>query len=61
MEEDKPKVNLKQHQRFKREIPWALIRKIVIVGVLGGMIYYLANNIPTEEVDIIDGVEVEVE
>ena len=36
---EKPKVNLKQHQRFRREVPWALIRKMVIVAVLIGLIY----------------------
>lgn len=50
----KPKINLKRHQRFHREVPWALIRKIVIVFILGGLIYYLANYLPLNPSD--DGV-----
>lgn len=46
LDEQKPKINLKKYQRFRREVPWALIRKIVIVAILGGLIYYLANRPP---------------
>ena len=59
-ENTKPKVNLKQHQRFTRQVPWGLIRKIVIVGILGGMVYYLANNLPSNQAPETDGFEVEV-
>lgn len=55
-----PKVDLKQHQRFQRQVPWALIRKIIIVAVLGGMIYYLAKNIPSNQAPETDSIEVEI-
>ncbi|MFK8036790.1 MAG: hypothetical protein AB8B74_00760 [Crocinitomicaceae bacterium] len=58
---DRPKINLKQHQRFRREVPWGLIRKIVIVSVLSGMIYYLVNNIPSNQISRSDGIEVEID
>jgi len=45
MENSEPSINLKQHQRFKRQIPWGLIRKLVIVGMMGGMFYYLMNGL----------------
>ena len=62
-EDHKSKLDLKQHQRFKREVPWGLIRKIVIVGVMGILVYYLIQNIentnkPTENQN---GFEVEIE
>ena len=56
---EKPKVNLKQHQRFRREVPWALIRKMVIVAVLIGLIYYLVNNLPSNQ--SIDNTDFEIE
>ena len=45
-EHQKPKINLKQHQRFKRVVPWALIRKTVVALAMAGLIYYLFQNLP---------------
>ncbi|MFK8045278.1 MAG: hypothetical protein AB8B72_07275 [Crocinitomicaceae bacterium] len=45
MENSGPKINLKQHQRFRRQFPWGLIRKLVIVATMIGLFYYLMNTI----------------
>ncbi|MDX1349415.1 MAG: hypothetical protein R3279_04170 [Putridiphycobacter sp.] len=59
-ETTKPKINLKRHQRFQRQVPWALIRKIVIVAVLGGLVYYLMENIPSKQKQAQGASEIEV-
>jgi len=58
---EKPKVNLKQHQRFRRQVPWALIRKLVIVVVLIGLFYYWMNSLPPSETNNSSEIEVSVE
>ncbi|MFD1553084.1 hypothetical protein DNU06_12200 [Putridiphycobacter roseus] len=58
---EKPKVNLKQHQRFRREVPWGLIRKLVIVAVLIGLTYYLIDNLPATQQVNAESFEIEIE
>lgn len=43
-EKDQSPFNLHRFQKHQREIPWALIRKIVVVTILGGLIYYMIND-----------------
>ncbi len=60
---EQPQINLKQHQRFKRVIPWSLIRKAVLALILGGLIYYLMNALPKNEPieNPETGIEIEIE
>jgi hypothetical protein len=60
VEKQKQDINLKKYQRFQRKVPWGLIRKIVIVAVLGSMIYYLMNNLPPKQKQAEGASEIEV-
>ncbi len=62
IDNQKPKINLKQHQRFKRQVPWGLIRKLVIVSILGGLMYYYIQNLNQNSANQqFDTIEVEIE
>ena len=60
--EDKPEIDLDRFRNHKRSIPWALIRKIVIVSVILGLLYFFKDlmqkkkDVPPET----DGIEVEI-
>ena len=58
---NRSRIDLKQHQRFKRVVPWALIRKVVMATVLGGLIYYLTSQLPQKQQDTPSGIEVEID
>ena len=44
-EEEKPSINLKRYQKYQREIPWGLIRKLILFGILFWLMYYGFSNL----------------
>lgn len=60
--EDKPEIDLNRFRSHKRRIPWVLIRKLVIVSVILGLLYFLKDLI--EEKKVVqpkpEGYEVEI-
>lgn len=62
---NKPEINLRQFKRFEKQMPWGLIRKIVLFGLLGYAVYYSMNSlernteIKLDNLDEIEGVEID--
>lgn len=56
------KIDIQRYRNHRRSVPWKLIRKIVIVGVILGLLFYLNStlkekkeSLPTEvELDLTD-------
>lgn len=60
-EENKYGLNIRRHKQHNRKIPWTLIRKIVIVLILIGLLYYLRSTLNDEtEIDL-EGVGIELD
>lgn len=48
--EDKPEIDLNRFRSHKRRIPWVLIRKLVIVSVILGLLFFLKDLIEDKKV-----------
>ena len=61
---DKPQIDLNKYRSHQRKIPWVLIRKIVIVSIIIGLLYFFKDVMKGEKVKVVnpqDDIEVEIE
>ena len=60
MEEEKPDIDLAKYRKHKKEIPWPLIRKLIIAVILASVLLYLYNY-EAKSTAQIDDSELEIE
>ena len=64
MEDEKPEINLKQHRRHKRTLPWQFVIKVVMGITVVVLLYYFAKTLlfePKNEAPVDDEIEVIIE
>lgn len=61
--ENEPEIDLNRFRKHQRRIPWVLIRKIVIVSVIIGLLYFFKDLLKQKSTnqENQNGIEVEVE
>jgi hypothetical protein len=42
---ERNQINLKQYKKHEKKFPWALIRKIIVVALMFGLLFYLSRTV----------------